>query len=415
MPGPSARTRTRAQRACASTTASWRWTRRAVRKRRAIRSATLRTAATARVSAGPTTSPGTAAMPGPSARTKTRVSPAHVTTTGWRRMARPAATATPARRPTPAKPGSASGTNPIVCNDNNTCTDDSCNTSNGACVYVANDANSCTDGNVCTSDTCSSGACVHAASGACSVGGTVYYYRDGLSNGGVGRRAQHASRFRTSGSTGRETPSPTSPREARGTYAFGSVFGNVDDHDGQQVRKPAGVRSQRCDLRNRRGEDRARCRRPRHAHDQPALRGRRHRKRHDQRARRGPGGPVRGAHRRSLRRGDRDRVGLEVPAMRRLRVPRRSGLRFAVLRLHTAVAGGDRQELLRRPLRRRDRQLGARGVLHFGSGRRARASRTATGRSSRRFRRPASRVFARPAWTSCAVRRRRRPSFRSMA
>jgi hypothetical protein len=63
------------------------------------------------------------------------------------------------------------------CNDGNACTDgDSCQA--GACVPGA--PVSCDDGNVCTSDACSppSGSCIATASGACGVGGTVYYYRD---------------------------------------------------------------------------------------------------------------------------------------------------------------------------------------------------------------------------------------------
>src|SRR5439155_1632826 len=56
--------------------------------------------------------------------------------------------------------GSCVGT-PVLCNDNNSCTDDSCNPGTGMCVYVNNDANTCSDGNACTTgDHCSSGTCV---------------------------------------------------------------------------------------------------------------------------------------------------------------------------------------------------------------------------------------------------------------
>ncbi|MDI7269410.1 MAG: hypothetical protein QME96_15590, partial [Myxococcota bacterium] len=49
---------------------------------------------------------------------------------------------------------------PIVCNDFNVCTDDSCNPATGLCVYAANTA-PCEDGNPCTTpDRCSGGACV---------------------------------------------------------------------------------------------------------------------------------------------------------------------------------------------------------------------------------------------------------------
>ena len=47
---------------------------------------------------------------------------------------------------------------PVVCDDNNACTDDSCNPGTG-CVFTAN-ANACDDGNACTTgDTCSAGSC----------------------------------------------------------------------------------------------------------------------------------------------------------------------------------------------------------------------------------------------------------------
>jgi hypothetical protein len=48
------------------------------------------------------------------------------------------------------------------CNDNNSCTDDSCNPASG-CAH-ANNANACDDGNACTThDTCGGGACVGGA------------------------------------------------------------------------------------------------------------------------------------------------------------------------------------------------------------------------------------------------------------
>jgi hypothetical protein len=51
---------------------------------------------------------------------------------------------------------------PIVCNDGNPCTDDSCNPALG-CVY-ANNTNACDDGNACTyGDTCAGGNCVGTA------------------------------------------------------------------------------------------------------------------------------------------------------------------------------------------------------------------------------------------------------------
>ena len=52
---------------------------------------------------------------------------------------------------------------PITCNDNNECTDDSCNPASG-CVYVADDTNFCSDGNPCTVDVCIGGVCSCPAS-----------------------------------------------------------------------------------------------------------------------------------------------------------------------------------------------------------------------------------------------------------
>jgi hypothetical protein len=46
------------------------------------------------------------------------------------------------------------------CDDLNECTDDTCNTGTGECVFTPNDLNVCTDGNTCTDDACSAGVCV---------------------------------------------------------------------------------------------------------------------------------------------------------------------------------------------------------------------------------------------------------------
>jgi len=55
--------------------------------------------------------------------------------------------------------GVCTGGAPFNCNDNNVCTDDSCNSQTG-CVHTNNN-DSCSDGNACTTgDTCSGGSCV---------------------------------------------------------------------------------------------------------------------------------------------------------------------------------------------------------------------------------------------------------------
>ena len=48
---------------------------------------------------------------------------------------------------------------PIVCDDGDPCTDDSCHPGMG-CVFTNDDTNACSDGNACTNDVCSGGQCV---------------------------------------------------------------------------------------------------------------------------------------------------------------------------------------------------------------------------------------------------------------
>lgn len=55
----------------------------------------------------------------------------------------------------------------VVCNDGNPCTNDTCATATGQCVYTNNTAN-CSDGNVCTLvDKCSGGKCVGTGEPTC--------------------------------------------------------------------------------------------------------------------------------------------------------------------------------------------------------------------------------------------------------
>ena len=59
--------------------------------------------------------------------------------------------------------GACEGGAPVVCDDANPCTDDSCDPLSG-CVFTNGDANPCDDGNACTSgDACLSGMCIGAA------------------------------------------------------------------------------------------------------------------------------------------------------------------------------------------------------------------------------------------------------------
>ena len=65
--------------------------------------------------------------------------------------------------------GSCVAGTPTVCNDNNVCTDDACNPATGACVYTNDNTNTCSDGNSCTvGDACSAGACVAGAPVVCN-------------------------------------------------------------------------------------------------------------------------------------------------------------------------------------------------------------------------------------------------------
>jgi len=58
----------------------------------------------------------------------------------------------------------------VVCNDSNACSDDSCDPATGACVFANNTA-PCNDGSVCTfGDVCSGGACAPGAQISCDDG-----------------------------------------------------------------------------------------------------------------------------------------------------------------------------------------------------------------------------------------------------
>ncbi len=61
------------------------------------------------------------------------------------------------------------GTTPLVCDDSNDCTDDSCVPATG-CVFTDDDSNACTDNNACTADECLSGTCVSTPDFDCDDG-----------------------------------------------------------------------------------------------------------------------------------------------------------------------------------------------------------------------------------------------------
>jgi hypothetical protein len=61
-----------------------------------------------------------------------------------------------------------------VCNDNNPCTDDSCDQATGNCVYTNDNTNTCSDNNACTTDTCQAGVCTGASSVTCAAAGTCH-------------------------------------------------------------------------------------------------------------------------------------------------------------------------------------------------------------------------------------------------
>ncbi len=65
--------------------------------------------------------------------------------------------------------GSCVGSSPLVCDDTNPCTDDSCDSGSG-CVFV-NNTDPCDDGDACTTvDSCSGGSCVGSGPLACDDG-----------------------------------------------------------------------------------------------------------------------------------------------------------------------------------------------------------------------------------------------------
>ena len=56
--------------------------------------------------------------------------------------------------------GVCNGTSPLVCDDSNDCTDDSCDPGTGLCDFVPNTGGPCEDGDLCTGpDTCAAGVC----------------------------------------------------------------------------------------------------------------------------------------------------------------------------------------------------------------------------------------------------------------
>ena len=56
---------------------------------------------------------------------------------------------------------------PPTCDDENSCTDDSCTLGVG-CAHTVNDLNACDDGTLCTANACSGGVCIVTSTNACS-------------------------------------------------------------------------------------------------------------------------------------------------------------------------------------------------------------------------------------------------------
>jgi hypothetical protein len=119
--------------------------------------------------------------------------------------------------------GACIGSNPLICNDNNTCTDDSCNPATGTCQFIANDGNTCTDGNVCTNDACSGGNCVYTPSGACGATGSVFYYRSNISPG----TEPTGKPVPTVGIDANGDASADATTDGTGAYSLGSLTGHV--------------------------------------------------------------------------------------------------------------------------------------------------------------------------------------------
>jgi fibro-slime domain-containing protein len=83
---------------------------------------------------------------------------------------------------------------PKICDDQNLCTDDTCNTTNGLCMFVNDNTNSCEDGNPCTVNRCSNGQCLTrpfdcednniCTNDICLNGGCVYSFNQGQCDDG---------------------------------------------------------------------------------------------------------------------------------------------------------------------------------------------------------------------------------------
>ena len=135
----------------------------------------------------------------------------------------------------------------MVCSDGNACTDDTCNPSNGNCIYTNDDGNTCTDGdactpvdscvngacmpgtpiscddgNTCTLDSCSAGICQHVPGGSCSVSGTVAYYRNNLSSS-----EPSAKPVPNAGVDGTGDALADDLTDGSGLYAISGLAGNV--------------------------------------------------------------------------------------------------------------------------------------------------------------------------------------------
>jgi hypothetical protein len=119
--------------------------------------------------------------------------------------------------------GQCIGSNPLICNDNNSCTDDSCNPATGTCQFIANNGNTCTDGNVCTNDVCSGGTCVYTPSGACGASGSVFYYRSNISPG----TEPTGKPVPSVGIDANGDASADATTDGTGAYSLGSLTGHV--------------------------------------------------------------------------------------------------------------------------------------------------------------------------------------------
>ncbi|MBP7148345.1 MAG: DNRLRE domain-containing protein [Acidobacteria bacterium] len=127
--------------------------------------------------------------------------------------------------------GCVAGT-PLVCDDGDACDGtETCDPLLG-CQPGTNPLD-CNDNDACTSDTCSAGACQHAPSGSCGVGGTIRYYRESAGSEPSSKPTPNVQVDTTSPwGTGNDLT------DTAGLYSIGSLAGHVQTSTAPKLADP---------------------------------------------------------------------------------------------------------------------------------------------------------------------------------